>query len=156
MLIRNGQRLTLRLIRGRLCEVLRCRLPGPPDGRADGASQPIGLARKGVAVLRFDLTGLGSSEGEFAPTNFSSNVADLRSTVDYLRNHYRAPSLLIGYSIGGGGSPCRWPRMFPRCAIATIGAPADAVHVLKNFGTSLKEIEGRGSGHLNVGSINPC
>jgi hypothetical protein len=98
---------------------------------------------------------LGSSEGEFAPTNFSSNVADILSAVDYLSDHYRARSLLIGYSIGGAavrdGQGCsqgarhRHDRRASRCR-----------HVLKNFGTSLKEIEVSGSGHLNVGSFNPC
>ncbi|WP_267901816.1 alpha/beta hydrolase family protein [Sinorhizobium meliloti] len=59
------------------------------------------LAREGIAVLRFDFTGLGSSEGEFASTNFSSNVADLLSAADYLRQHYEAPAVLIGHSLGG-------------------------------------------------------
>lgn len=93
---------------------------------------PIGLARKGVAVLRFDFTALGSSEGEFAPTNFSSNVADLSSAVGYLRNHYRARSLLIGYSIGCAAVLAMAKDIPEVRAIATIGAPADAVHVLKN------------------------
>ncbi len=59
------------------------------------------LAREGIAVLRFDFTALGSSEGEFASTNFSSNVADLLSAADYLRHHYQAPAVLIGHSLGG-------------------------------------------------------
>src|ERR1700760_3851170 len=59
------------------------------------------LAAKGIAVLRFDFTGLGSSEGEFANTHFSSNVADLVRAADHLRDMYRAPGLLIGHSLGG-------------------------------------------------------
>src|SRR3546814_12618505 len=59
------------------------------------------LAREGIAVLRFDFTGLGSSEGEFASTNFSSNVAALVAAADYLREQYEAPSVLIGHSLGG-------------------------------------------------------
>ena len=97
------------------------------------------LAREGVAVLRFDFTGLGSSEGEFASTNFSSNVADLLSAVDYLRNHFQAPSLLIGHSLGGAAVLAVAKDVPEVRAVATIGAPADAAHVLKNFGTSLKE-----------------
>ena len=59
------------------------------------------LAARGIAVLRFDFTGLGASEGEFADTNFSSNVADLAAAADYLRREYQAPQLLIGHSLGG-------------------------------------------------------
>src|SRR5712671_4831030 len=60
-----------------------------------------GLAAAGVGVLRFDFTGLGSSEGEFANTNFSSNVEDLVSAAAYLRDNYSAPTILIGHSLGG-------------------------------------------------------
>ncbi|MDB5951612.1 MAG: osmotically inducible protein OsmC, partial [Massilia sp.] len=60
-----------------------------------------GLAERGIAVLRFDFTGLGASEGEFADTNFSSNVADLVAAADFLRGFQQAPSLLIGHSLGG-------------------------------------------------------
>ena len=59
------------------------------------------LAASGIAVLRFDFTGLGGSEGDFANTNFSSNVADLLSAAEHLRTHYEAPQLLIGHSLGG-------------------------------------------------------
>jgi len=59
------------------------------------------LANLGIAVLRFDFTGLGSSEGDFADTNFSSNVEDLVAAADYLREHYQAPEILIGHSLGG-------------------------------------------------------
>ena len=59
------------------------------------------LVARGYAVLRFDFTGLGSSDGDFANSNFSSNVADLVHAADYLREHYRAPALLIGHSLGG-------------------------------------------------------
>jgi putative redox protein len=108
------------------------------------------LAREGVAVLRFDFTGLGSSEGEFASTNFSSNVGDLLSAVDYLRNHYQAPSLLIGHSLGGAAVLAAAKDVPEVRAVATIGAPADAAHVLKNFGTSLKEIEDSGEAEVDL------
>ena len=62
------------------------------------------LTRIGVAVLRFDFTGLGSSQGEFASTNFTSNVEDLRAAAEYLRQHHRAPSVLIGHSLGGAAA----------------------------------------------------
>ncbi|RWD29833.1 MAG: OsmC family protein [Mesorhizobium sp.] len=110
----------------------------------------VELAREGVAVLRFDFTGLGSSEGEFASTNFSSNVADLLSAVDYLRNHYQAPSLLIGHSLGGAAVLAVAKDVPEVRAVATIGAPADAAHVLKNFGASLKDIEESGEAEVGL------
>ncbi len=108
------------------------------------------LAREGIAVLRFDFTGLGSSEGEFASTNFSSNVADLLSAADYFRQHYQAPSVLIGHSLGGA-AVLAVARNIPEVrAVATIGAPADVGHVLKNFGTSLEEIEKSGAAEVDL------
>ncbi|SCW63585.1 putative redox protein [Rhizobium mongolense subsp. loessense] len=108
------------------------------------------LAREGIAVMRFDFTGLGSSEGEFASTNFSSNVADLLSAADYLRQHYQAPSVLIGHSLGGA-AVLAVARNIPEVrAVATIGAPADVGHVLKNFGTSLEEIEKSGAAEVDL------
>src|SRR3954471_5811085 len=78
-----------------------------------------GLTMRGIAVLRFDFTGLGASEGEFANTNFSSNVADLVAAAKHLRETYRAPALLIGHSLGGGRGRAagpRPPRRTERCA----------------------------------------
>ncbi|PSH70244.1 osmotically inducible protein C [Phyllobacterium brassicacearum] len=108
------------------------------------------LAREGIAVLRFDFTGLGSSEGEFASTNFSSNVADLLSAADYLRQHHQAPSLLIGHSLGGAAVLAVAKDIPEVRAVATIGAPADVGHVLKNFGTSLEEIEKWGAAEVDL------
>ncbi|PDT50986.1 MULTISPECIES: bifunctional alpha/beta hydrolase/OsmC family protein [Sinorhizobium] len=108
------------------------------------------LAREGIAVLRFDFTGLGSSEGEFASTNFSSNVADLVSAADYLRQRYQAPSLLIGHSLGGAAVLAVAKEIPEVRAVATIGAPADVGHVLKNFGTSLEEIEKSGAAEVDL------
>ncbi|HET9537941.1 MAG TPA: bifunctional alpha/beta hydrolase/OsmC family protein [Mesorhizobium sp.] len=108
------------------------------------------LAREGVAVLRFDFTGLGSSEGEFASTNFSSNIADLLSAAGYLRDHYQAPSLLIGHSFGGAAVLAVAKDIPEVLAVATIGAPADAGHVLKNFGTSLEQIEKSGEAEVDL------
>jgi putative redox protein len=108
------------------------------------------LAREGIAVLRFDFTGLGSSEGEFASTNFSSNIADLLSATDYLRDRYQAPSLLIGHSLGGAAVLAVAQNIPEVRAVATIGAPADVAHVLKNFGTSLEEIEKSGAAEVDL------
>ncbi|ACP22906.1 hypothetical protein NGR_b14550 (plasmid) [Sinorhizobium fredii NGR234] len=108
------------------------------------------LAREGIAVLRFDFTGLGSSEGEFASTNFSSNVGDLLSAADYLRRHYQAPSLLIGHSLGGAAVLAVAGEIPEVRAVATVGAPADVGHVLKNFGASLEEIEASGAAEVDL------
>ncbi|MCA1493222.1 OsmC family protein [Ensifer sp. NBAIM29] len=108
------------------------------------------LGREGIAVLRFDFTGLGSSEGEFASTNFSSNVADLLSAADYLRHRYQAPSLLIGHSLGGAAVLAVAKDIPEVRAVATIGAPADVGHVLKKFGTSLEEIERSGAAEVDL------
>ncbi|WP_163264804.1 bifunctional alpha/beta hydrolase/OsmC family protein [Chelativorans alearense] len=108
------------------------------------------LAREGIAVLRFDFTGLGSSEGEFASTNFSSNVADLVSAADYLREHYLAPSVLIGHSLGGAAVLAVAKDIAEVRAVVTIGAPADAAHVLKNFGASLEAIDRDGDAKVDL------
>ncbi len=108
------------------------------------------LAREGIAVLRFDFTGLGSSQGEFASTNFSSNVADLRAAADYLRAHYAAPALLIGHSLGGAAM-LAVARSIPEAkAVVTIGAPADARAVLKELGTSIDAIEADGEAGVQL------
>lgn len=108
------------------------------------------LAREGIAVLRFDFTGLGSSEGEFASTNFSSNVADLALAAAYLRDHFQAPSVLIGHSLGGAAVLSVAKDLPEVHAVVTIGAPADVGHVLKNFGSSLQEIEESGGANVTL------
>ena len=99
------------------------------------------LASLGVAVLRFDFTGLGSSEGEFQNTNFSSNVEDLVRAADHLREHYRAPAIVIGHSLGGAAVLAAAHRMPEAKAIVTIGAPFDVAHVLHHFQAQLDDIE---------------
>lgn len=108
------------------------------------------LGRAGIALLRFDFTGLGSSEGEFASTNFTSNVGDLLSAVDYLRDHFEAPSLLIGHSLGGAAVLAMAGDVPEAKAVVTIGAPADAAHVLKNFSASLAQIEREGEAEVKL------
>ncbi|MEL6745311.1 MAG: alpha/beta fold hydrolase, partial [Pseudomonadota bacterium] len=103
------------------------------------------LARSGIAVLRFDFTGLGSSKGEFASTNFSSNIQDLILASDYLREHFEAPALLIGHSLGGAAVLMAAGQIAEVKAVATIGAPADVSHVLHNFDADLATIEEQGT-----------
>jgi uncharacterized OsmC-like protein/alpha/beta superfamily hydrolase len=95
-----------------------------------------GLAAAGVGVLRFDFTGLGSSEGEFANTNFSSNVEDLVRAAGYLRERYAAPAILIGHSLGGAAVLAAAASIPEAKAVVTIGAPADVAHILQHFGSS--------------------
>jgi uncharacterized OsmC-like protein/alpha/beta superfamily hydrolase len=92
-----------------------------------------GLVRRGFAVLRFDFTGLGNSEGEFANTHFSSNVADLIRAADHLRADHHAPTLLIGHSLGGAAVLAAAERIPEAKAIVTIAAPSDPAHVVGLF-----------------------
>jgi uncharacterized OsmC-like protein/pimeloyl-ACP methyl ester carboxylesterase len=109
-----------------------------------------GLAEAGVGVLRFDFTGLGSSEGEFANTNFSSNVTDLIHAADYLRTAYWAPSILIGHSLGGTAVLAAASGIPEAKAVVTIGAPADVAHVLHHLGGSLEEIRSKGEAQVTL------
>jgi uncharacterized OsmC-like protein/alpha/beta superfamily hydrolase len=102
------------------------------------------LTSSDIAVLRFDFTGIGSSEGEFANTNFSSNVGDLVAAATYLRQHHAAPALLIGHSLGGAAVLAAAPQIPEATAVATIGAPASAAHVAHNFAADLADIAATG------------
>lgn len=108
------------------------------------------LTDRGFAVMRFDFTGLGSSEGDFADTNFSSNVADLLAAADWLRQTYGAPSLLIGHSLGGAAAIVAASRIPELTAVATIGAPADPAHVTHLFSCALDEIEENGVADVSI------
>ncbi|CAD0185231.1 exosortase A system-associated hydrolase 2 [Ruegeria sp. THAF57] len=109
------------------------------------------LAGMGIAVLRFDFTGLGHSEGEFANTTFTSNVEDLIAAAQYLAGRNMAPSLLIGHSLGGA-AVLRARAGIPTVkAIATLGAPADPGHVSHHFENALPEIQQQGSAEVTLG-----
>jgi putative redox protein len=98
------------------------------------------LTEHGIAVLRFDFTGLGASEGEFANTNFSSNLADLVAAADFMRRTYQAPQLLIGHSLGGAAVLASADQMPEVKAVVTIAAPSDPVSVTGMFSQHLDEI----------------
>lgn len=102
------------------------------------------LARHGIATLRFDFTGLGGSEGDFAGTSFRSNVADLRVAADWLRENHRAPALLIGHSLGGAAVLAAAPSVPESRGVATIGAPAHPAHVLHLLGDDVENIREHG------------
>jgi uncharacterized OsmC-like protein/pimeloyl-ACP methyl ester carboxylesterase len=104
----------------------------------------MALAAKGIAVLRFDFTGLGSSEGDFANSTFSSNVADLVRAADHLRETRMAPSLLIGHSLGGAAVLAAAGQIPDAKAVVTIAAPSDPVHVTGLFKDRIDDIRKHG------------
>lgn len=108
------------------------------------------LTQYGIAVLRFDFTGLGGSGGEFANTSFSSNVEDLRRAADHLRNSYEAPRILIGHSLGGTAMLAVAKDIPEVRAVCTINSPSDAVYVALAFGTQLAEIERHGAAQVTL------
>jgi uncharacterized OsmC-like protein/alpha/beta superfamily hydrolase len=108
------------------------------------------LAEHGVATLRFDFTGLGASEGEFANTNFSSNVEDLVAAAEWLRETRSAPALLVGHSLGGAAVLAAAGHVPEARLVATIGAPADAEHVIENFSAHLDQIEQTGQAEVSL------
>lgn len=109
------------------------------------------LTEKNIAVLRFDFTGLGESEGDFENTNFSSNIEDLYSAAQFLEINYQAPSLLIGHSLGGAAVIYASANIASVKAIATIGAPACPSHVSHIFKNSLEEINASGKAIVSIG-----
>jgi len=100
-----------------------------------------GLTDRGFAVLRFDFTGLGHSEGEFANTDFSSNVGDLVAAADYLRENYEAPRILVGHSLGGAAILAAADSIPESVAVATINAPSDPGHIMNSLKIDPEEIE---------------
>ncbi|KAG1647751.1 Cytochrome c-type biogenesis protein CcmH [Nymphon striatum] len=108
------------------------------------------LSRLGVAVLRFDFTGLGSSQGEFANTSFASNVEDIIKAVEYMRNQDESPSILIGHSLGGAAVLAAAAELPDIEGVVTLGAPSDAEHVLKMFDDKIDEIEANGVAEVKL------
>src|SRR3984885_12834435 len=115
-------------------------------GKGNRAARHIaeGLKLHGIAVLRFDFTGIGASEGEFANTTFSSNVDDLVAAADHLRRTLAAPAILIGHSLGGAAVLAAAHRVPEAKAVVTIAAPFDPAHVVGLFGERIAELEDKG------------
>ncbi|MEP4194193.1 MAG: bifunctional alpha/beta hydrolase/OsmC family protein [Aliishimia sp.] len=109
------------------------------------------LSQLGIAVLRFDFTGLGHSEGEFSNTNFSSNISDLRAAAKALSERGLPPTMLIGHSLGGAAVLKAAKKMEEIKAVVTLGAPFDPSHVTHNFEAALPEIESKGSAEVQLG-----
>ena len=110
----------------------------------------MALAGHGIAVLRFDFTGLGSSEGDFANTTFSSNVADLVRAADHLREARRGPAILIGHSLGGAAVLAAAADIPEAAAVVTIAAPSDPGHVTALFKDSIEAIRRDGSAEVSL------
>lgn len=143
-------------------ELLSARLGLPPDGKVRACAifahcftcskdlkAAVGISRamtqQGLAVLRFDFTGLGESEGDFAGTTFTSNVEDLIAASAYMEREFDAPAILVGHSLGGAAVLQAAARLPSVKAVATIGAPFDPAHVRNLFVDALPEIEAHGS-----------
>ncbi len=108
------------------------------------------LVKQGYAVMRFDFTGLGNSDGDFANTNFSSNVQDLVAAADYLREQGLSPSVLIGHSLGGTAVLNAADAIPESKGVVTIGSPADAQHVANQFSCEIDEINDHGQATVNL------
>ena len=109
------------------------------------------LTAQGIAVLRFDFSGLGQSEGEFEDTNFSANLNDIEAAAQWLATHHKAPDLLVGHSLGGAAALIAASRIGSIQAVATIGAPAEPDHVTHLFGENLDELRANGIANVNIG-----
>jgi uncharacterized OsmC-like protein/pimeloyl-ACP methyl ester carboxylesterase len=110
----------------------------------------VALAAKGIAVLRFDFTGLGSSEGDFANSTFSSNVADLVRAADHLRDTRSAPAILIGHSLGGAAVLAAAGQIPDARAVVTIAAPSDPAHVTGLFKDRIEDIRTHGKVEVSL------
>jgi len=144
---------------------LSARLELPPDGQAIAyalfahcftctkqykavVNISRALSEAGIGVLRFDFTGLGESEGEFADTTFSSNVGDLVAAAQFMQREWEAPAILVGHSLGGA-AVLHAAHHIPVCqAVATIAAPAAPEHIKRHLTSSLEEIETRGAAEV--------
>ncbi len=108
------------------------------------------LTSNGFGVLRFDFTGLGESEGDFADSNFSGNVEDLVAAARFLSENYAAPTLLVGHSLGGAAVVFAAEKIASVQALATVGAPSDPSHVQHLLKSGLAEIEKTGKATVNL------
>jgi uncharacterized OsmC-like protein/pimeloyl-ACP methyl ester carboxylesterase len=109
------------------------------------------ISNNGFGVLRFDFTGLGRSEGEFAESHFSANVEDLLDVSAFLEKNYKAPSLLIGHSLGGAAIIAAASKLESVKAVATVGAPATVSHVTHLFSHAIDDIPEKGEVEVQIG-----
>jgi putative redox protein len=108
------------------------------------------LASEGFGVLRFDFTGLNKSEGDFADTNFTTNVEDIIAAAEFLTENYQAPGLLVGHSLGGAAVLLAGSKIDSVKAVTTIGAPSNPAHVQKQLGSALQVIQHKGEANVTL------
>jgi putative redox protein len=109
------------------------------------------MADQGIAVLRFDFTGLGDSEGDFSDSAFSANVGDLLAAATWLEQEYQPAQILVGHSLGGTAALAAAQQLDGCRAVATINAPAEPSHILHHMAESLSAIEHEGAAFVNLG-----
>lgn len=109
------------------------------------------LVNQGFGVLSFDFTGLGDSDGEFKDSYFSNNVSDVEDICTFMSNNYKAPSLIIGHSLGGLISIVAASKIPDIKSVVTIGSPSTLAHVTKHFSHSIKEVKEKGEITINIG-----
>jgi putative redox protein len=113
------------------------------------------LVERGLGVLRFDFTGLGESGGDFADTDFHSNLDDLVAAGDFLRSRYEAPRILVGHSLGGAAVLAAASSFPEAVAVATIGAPADTAHLRQTLAGAAERLEREGVAEVDLGGVRP-
>ncbi len=109
------------------------------------------FTQQGMAILRFDFTGLGQSKGDFADTNFSSNLSDLKDAYNFLSEHYEAPQIMVGHSLGGAAVLHVSGELENVRAVATIGAPSTPDHVSHLLESGRADLEAKGVADVNIG-----
>lgn len=112
-----------------------------------------GLARNGFAVLRFDFTGLGNSEGDFAESNFSTMVEDVLHVANFLDQEYQAPAALLGHSMGGTAVLAASTQLARCKTVITIASPSEPSHVLHHFGKAMKRLESGQDAEITVADV---
>lgn len=132
------------------CHCFTCSKNHKAAGRISEA-----LTAREIAVLRFDFTGIGESEGDFAETDFSSNLDDLVAAADFLRREREAPRLLVGHSLGGAAVLAAAARIPEAAAVATIAAPSDTEHLRDTLVRLSPELEARGEAEVDLGGGRP-
>lgn len=155
--------------RNQFGELLSARIEFPPEGQIKayaifahcftcGKSQYAArhiarqLALNNIAVLRFDFTGIGESEGAFSETNFTSNISDIEEAAEYLADHYEPASLLIGHSWGGTAALVAAGNLPEIKGVCTIGSPYDPAHIDHLLRDHLDEINHKGHSHVKLGA----
>ena len=110
-----------------------------------------GLAKHGIAVLRFDFTGLGDSKGNFSETNFDNNLADVDAAVSFLERNHQAPTILIGHSLGGAAMMVKSRQIPSARVLVTIASPSTTEHLANFLSTTNPKIESEGEGVVEIG-----